>query len=159
MRAVELQQQADQRGLAHAAGPDNGHVLAGADREGDVFQDRLAAIVGERDVPELDLAAQVLGVQAHAGVSSGTMSNRADTRSSDAMACCRWKLAVGQKLGRAVDKADIGVEGQQRAERPLRPDDQVGAGGEHDQVGGVGGGVDGQVGQRAQNALLHARLE
>ena len=54
---VEAQQQVDQRGLAGAGGPDDGHGLAGLHVQGEVLDERRVGQVAERDVLELDVAA------------------------------------------------------------------------------------------------------
>ena len=61
VRVVEAAEQVDQRGLAGAAGADQADHLARLDDEADVVQHRLARLVAEGDVLELDPALDVGG--------------------------------------------------------------------------------------------------
>ena len=44
---IEPAQQANHRGLPRSGGTHQGHMLAGGDGEGEIFEDRIVAAVGE----------------------------------------------------------------------------------------------------------------
>ena len=91
---VEPRQQVDQRRLAGAAAADDGDHLAGLDVERHAAQDaRLAVLVAEADVAELDRRRNgaIAGAPARS-FTSVWVSSMSKMRSDAAIVCCRFAL-------------------------------------------------------------------
>ena len=117
VRVVEARQHGRDGGFAAAAGADDRDPLAGRDAQRQVAQDRCLFVVAERDAVELDLATH--------GGQLGRVVGVSDLRPEveklkDALGAGASLLPDGQHTGelpgRGHELADVGREGQERAD-------------------------------------------
>ncbi|KAF1730746.1 hypothetical protein CRV24_008816 [Beauveria bassiana] len=123
---VGAKQQPQQRRLAAAAGPDNGHLFAGGDGEAEVLQDGPVRVVAKGDILEANLAALGQGQLLGAG-----LVGDADIDLLQA----EERLHVEQRL------AQLAVHGAEKVERHGQLEDELV---DHDQAA-FGDAVGGKV--------------